>query len=791
MKISKNWLKDYLNFDNYSDEELFKLINMHICEIEDYKALVKASCLSIGLVKECEMHPNSDHLHVCQVEVSSGTIEQIVCGAPNVEKGKKVIVAQVGAVLPGDFKIKTSKIRGVESNGMLCSLEELGIEEKYIDDEFKKGIQLLPEDAPIGENPLTYLGLDDIVINLDLTANRSDLLSIEGVAYDLGAVLDQKVQEKVPVIKECETKNPINITIESESCYQYLARTLRNVKIKPSPQWLKARLIACGVRPINNVVDITNYVMLELGQPLHAFDQEQLGETIIVRNAQEGEKITTLDEVERTLLNTDLVIANEKEALCIAGVMGGGDSEVTDSTQTVVLEAAYFEPLSVRKTSARLGLKSESSTRFERKVDYGRVERALNYAAALMVELAEAEVLCGIAKVVKKDIPKKKVSITVAKINSVLGTNLTSLEVENIFKRLAYSFEKSNNAYCIAIPSRRMDLEASYQDIIEDVARMNGYDSIPTTLATSRTKGSLTKKQKRVRTIRSIFSSLGFNETISYSLIARKDLYLYTLEEKPQVELLMPLTEEHSVMRQSLLNGVLEAMCYNKARKVEHLSFFEIGNTYSTLGEVLKLAGAMTGIYSSCLWKGDKQPSDYFILKGILDTFFDNMNVNVVYKPCTTQPQFHPGRTAALFLGDKQIGIIGELHPRHAREIGLSGTVAFEIELEPILFDNDTFSYKMMNKYPFVTRDLAIVVKKDIDAESILNVVRQTAKKNLVNLEVFDVYTGENVAPEEKSLAIKLTLEDETKTLESADVDKIIKSILNRLEYYFQARLRD
>ena len=397
MKVSKNWLKEYLNLDGITDEELFDKINAHVCEIESYQSLVKASSLSIGYVHECVMHPDSDHLHICQVEVSEGNIQQIVCGAPNVAAGKKVIVANVGAVLPGDFKIKASKIRGVESNGMLCSLQELGIEEKYIDEAFKNWIQLLGEDAPIGGDPLSYLGLDDIVIDLDLTSNRSDLLSIEGVAFDLGAALNQQVITILPELEESQKQNPVQVKIETNGCYKYLARTIENVTIADSPQWLKARLIASGIRPINNVVDVTNYVLLELGQPLHAFDKDHLGDYILIRDAIDGEKLTTLDGIERTLLNTDIVIANQNEALCLGGVMGGLTSEVEPNTKNIVLEAAYFDPLRVRKTSSRLGLKSESSMRFERKVDYERVDRALDYAAQLIAELAGGIVLQGVS----------------------------------------------------------------------------------------------------------------------------------------------------------------------------------------------------------------------------------------------------------------------------------------------------------------------------------------------------------------------------------------------------------
>lgn len=791
MKVSKNWLKEYLNLDGITDEELFDKINAHVCEIESYQSLVKASSLSIGYVHECVMHPDSDHLHICQVEVSEGNIQQIVCGAPNVAAGQKVIVANVGAVLPGDFKIKASKIRGVESNGMLCSLQELGIEEKYIDEAFKNGIQLLGEDAPIGGDPLSYLGLDDIVIDLDLTSNRADLLSIEGVAFDLGAALNQQVITILPELEESQKQNPVQVKIETKGCYKYLARTIENVTIADSPQWLKARLIASGIRPINNVVDVTNYVLLELGQPLHAFDKDHLGDYILIRDAIDGEKLTTLDGIERTLLNTDIVIANQNEALCLGGVMGGLTSEVELNTKNIVLEAAYFDPLRVRKTSSRLGLKSESSMRFERKVDYERVDRALDYAAQLIAELAGGIVLQGVSAQIQEEPPVKMVDITTAKINHVLGTDLQDAEVEDIFKRLAYPYVKQGETYTITIPSRRMDLEASYQDIIEDVARMHGYDAIPTTLAATDAKGGLSSSQRRIRSTRQILSSMGLNEVVTYSLIAKKDVFLYTLKEEDLVEVLMPMTEDRAVMRQSLLNGVLEAVRYNRARKVDNLCFFEIGNTHTMQKETLKLAIAVSGVFTSHLWRGQKQPADFYVVKGLLDTYLERMGITAVYRPYKEQSHFHPGRTAAIYVQDRMIGILGELHPRYAKEMGLGNTVALEIELEELLKEQTGFTYKGLNKYPTVTRDLAIVVNRDILAEDILALVRQTARKNLVNIEVFDLYTGENVGEDEKSLAITLTLEDTSKTLESEDVDKIIHSLLKRLELVYKAKLRN
>ncbi len=791
MKVSKNWLKEYLDLDHITDEELFKEISFHICEIESYKKMVDASCLSIGKVLECEMHPDSDHLHVCQVEIRPNEVSQIVCGAPNVKAGVKVIVALPGAVLPGDFKIKPSKIRGVESNGMLCSLQELGIEEKYVDEEFKNGIYLFDDEAIIGEDPLKYLGFDDTIIDLELTSNRSDLLSIEGVAYDLGATLNQKILPIEPSFEVSEKKNPVSVCVETDKCYKYNARYLANVTIAPSPQWMKARLIASGIRPINNVVDITNFVLMEMGQPLHSFDADRLGNTIVVRQAKENETLKTLDNIERTLHKDDIVITNGKEAVCVAGVMGGLTTEVEPTTKNIILEAAYFDPLSIRKTSTRIGLKSESSIRFERKIDYERVERALDYAAQLMQELCGAEIYDGVASDIKVVLENKSVIITADKVNKVLGTGLSDSQVQSIFDRLDYSYIKKNLEYTITLPSRRMDLEPSVQDIIEDVARINGYDNIPTTIAKTRDKGCLTYAQKRTRLIRQILANMGLNEVVSYSLIAKKDLYVYTTKELEPIEVMMPMTEDRAVMRQSLLNGVIDAIGYNKARKIEDLAMFEIGNTYAKEKEELKLAIAISGLFTSHLWKGMKQEASFYLLKGIVESLFKKLNIEVSYTPYKEISSFHPGRCAGIVYKNKMIGIMGQMHPKFSKDKGIGTTVALEISLEDILNAEEVFVYKPINKFPSITRDLAIVCKKEINANDIELLIKQTGKKALTRIELFDVYTGENVKADEKSLAFKLTFEDATKTLETSEVDKIIKSILNRLDYVYKAKIRE
>jgi len=788
MRASKNWLSEYVDLNNFTDDDLFREINAHVCEIESYSKLINATNLTIGHVLECEAIPET-HLHKCQVDLGN-EVSQIVCGAPNVDKGVYAIVALPGAVLPGNFKIKASKIRGVESNGMLCSLQELGIEEKYVPERFKNGIFLFDEfKVKAGDDPLKALCYDDTVIDLELTSNRSDLLSIEGIAYDLAATLDKPIKLREFNLKESNDKNPVSVSIETDKCYKYNARYLANVEIKESPLFIKARLIASGIRPINNVVDITNYVLMELGQPLHSFDADKLGNKIVVRCAEEKEKMVTLDDIERNLEPTDVVITDGKKPHCLGGVMGGKISEVTNNTKNIVLEAAYFDPLSIRKTSTRLNLKSESSIRFERKIDYDRVERALDYAAYLMCEYANATCYKGVASAIKREMPKEHIKITTNKINSVLGTELTDEFVNKIFDRLNYTYTKNNLEYDITIPSRRMDLEKSVQDIIEDVARINGYDNIPTTIAKTRDRGYLTYSQKRVRLVRQILSNMGLNEVVNYSLISKDELGLYVKEAKEPIEVLMPLTEERSVMRQSVLNGLIDNIAYNKARKLENLSFFEISNIHTKNEEILHLGMAINGLYTSNLWCGEKQVASFYLLKGIFEALCNKLNFKVSYLPCKDIKTFHPGRCASIIHKNKVIGVIGELHPKFAKEKGVSGTIALEIDMTDLINEENGLKYQSINKYPLVSRDLAIVVNKDVLADSVLNSIKR-ACKNITSVELFDVYTGENVGENEKSLAFNITFEDRTKTLENQEIDEFVDVILKRLDKEFNARLR-
>jgi len=790
MKVSINWLKEYVDLGNKSITELEELFSLHLTEIEEMFQLANATNMKIGYVHECVNHPDSDHLHVCQVEIEPGNIQQIVCGAPNVRTGVKVIVATPGAVLPGDFVIKPSKIRGVESNGMLCSFQELGIEEKYIDEEFKNGIYLLDDDAPIGEDPLEYLKLSDFVFDLSITPNRADLLSMIGVAYDVASYLGNDVSIKEPVVHEIKEENPVKVTLDTDKCYQYHARYIKDVKIQKSPWWLRQRLIASGIRPINNVVDITNYILMEYGQPLHSFDADKLGNNIVVRTANEGEKFTTLDEIERTLTTDDIVITDGVNPVCLAGVMGGLNTEVDDNTVNIILEAAEFNPSSVRKTSARLALRSESSYRFERKIDSLRVTKALDKAAEMLEELASGKVLNGVSSVVNREFKELEISVALDKINSYMGVKLSSDEVSNILSNMKFSYKFDGVTYTVTVPSRRIDYDNNYQDLIEDIARFYGFDRIPLTTPKTSDKGHLTKAQSLERSVKNFLAGYGLNETITYSLTSKEHLYEFANEDIKSVKVLMPITEEKEYMRLSLIPSLLDVVAYNKARHMDSAKFFEISNVYSDNGENVLLTGALSGIFDKSLWQGKKEIVDFYLVKGILEELLYKLGIKAQFVK-GDHKNMHPGKTADIVVSDDTIGYVGAVHPKYQKDHSLNETFVFEIDFNKLVaYYVESLGYKPSSKFPSITRDLAIVCDKTIKSSDITDLIKQTARKLLVDIELFDVFESEALGLDKKQLAYKLTFCDTEKTLETADVEKVIKSILNRLEFTYKATLR-
>lgn len=787
MKVSMNWLKELVDVD-VSVNELSDLFNLHSAEVEEYYKLVNATKLIVGHVVSMEKHPNADKLNVCQVDVGTLTT-QIVCGAPNVGPGQNVIVSLPGAVLPGGFKIKASVIRDVESFGMICSLGELGIDKKYHQED---GIHVITEECKAGDDPLEVLALNDEVMALDLTPNRADLLSMMGVAYDTAAILNKKVKLVEYKIKEEKEVNPVQIKLDTEHCSVYTARVIKDIVIKDSPKWLQSRLIAAGIRPISNVVDITNYVMLATGQPLHAFDYDLLGsDTITVRMATDGEEFISLDNKKRVLTTDDIVITNDTKVVALGGVMGGLETEIVEGSKTVLLESAIFDPYHIRKTSNRLDLRSEASTRFERKVDPNRTILALEMATDLFVKYADGKVLKGINEVDNSDKTGKEISVTVQKINRVLGSEYSLELITETFNRLAYNFTEVDGLYVIKAPTRKQDLE-TYQDIIEEVGRIIGYDKLPTKLPKTDSQGKLSEHQEFKRKVNNILTGLGLSEVVTYALVNEENVYDFTIDNNDLVRLLMPLSNDRNVLCKTPLNGILDVVKYNSARKNTDLALFEIGKRYDTDKESVLLSGALTGELSSTLWKGNKEVVDFFIVKGIIQSLFNEIGLShLEFIANKDYDNLHPGQSAYIKDRTGNVGFIGKLHPKYAKENSVKDVFVFELELDKLYDLRRPFKKaKEINKFPSVYRDIAIVVDKTTSAKEVIDTISKAGKRMLLSVDVFDLYQGENVEESKKSLALRLEFSDPKKTLETKEVDDRVASILHALDKNLKATLR-
>ena len=790
MILSRNFVKDYIDLDdnlNIKDiaEDMTRVGN----EYDLAQKFINASNLVIGEIIECKAHPDSDHLHVCKVNVGK-EILQIVCGAPNARAGIKVIVALPGAELPNDITIKKGNIRGVESNGMMCSIAELGLDNKFLTKEDKEGICELGKDAIVGEDPIKYLGYDDDIVDFELTANRGDLLSVLGLAYELGAIYNKKVKD-VDLSHSENSKNVndvFNIDIQTENCSLFLAKKVENVEIKESPKFIKNRLMACGIRPINNVVDISNYVMLELGQPLHFYDADKLGENLVVRMANKNEKLVTLDEQERTLDENDLVIANKKEAVGLAGVMGGLDTEVTENTKNIIIESAIFDGVKVRKTSKKI-LRSEASNRFEKGLDPNRTYMAIERACNMLEKYAEGEVLSGTVKYDKTKKEDKKIEITFKNILDVLGVQISNDDILDVFTKLGFTYELEGEKIKVLVPTRRMDISIK-EDLIEEVGRIYGVDNIKGKLPVLPVKqGSY---DKVTRGIRNKMVSLGLNETLSMIFTNEQDARKYTVDDFEVVKLLDPLAEERNSLRYSLIPSMMKIYEYNKARENKDICIFEIGKGFfkkeNEYGENKKLACLMTGEYY--LGLGNKANVDFYIIKGVVEEVLNYLGYENRYSlitPSKLPKEFHPYQTAEINVNADSVGIVGKVHPSICKE----PVFVMEINLDKLLSKKiGKLKYKEISKFPNVKKDVAFVVNKDIPSKEIETVIKKAGGNTLTKIEVFDVYTGENVAENEKSIAYSLTFNDSKKTLTEDEVMKNFNKIIENVEKKCDAKLR-
>lgn len=787
MKLSTNFVKDYVDIDvdlKNLAEDMTRVGN----EYDSAEKLIPATKLVVGKVLECVTHPDSDHLHCCKVDVGTEVLN-IVCGAPNVRQGIKVIVALVGAKLP-EITIKKGMIRGQESNGMLCALYEIGIDKKFLSEEEKNGIHILDDDAIVGTDPIKYMGLDDEVIDFELTANRGDLLSILGMAYEIGAIYNKKVRDIDLTHNESgeDLNKSFNVKVDTNNCNLFLARKAINVTIKESPNFIKSRLIASGIRPINNVVDISNYVMLECGQPLHFYDADKLGNTIQVRMAYNGEKIITLDGQERVLDENDIVIADGTKSIGIAGTMGGFETEITDNTKNVIIESAIFDGVKVRKTSKKI-VRSEASNRFEKGLDPNRTYMAIERAVKLLEEYAGATIQKGTVVYDQSDKSEKTIDITSKNINDVLGANISDEDIMDVYKKLGFKALKNENKITVTVPKRRLDISIK-EDLIEEVSRIYGVDNIKGTLPITTMKmGTIDKTE---REIRNKMISLGLNDTLPYILINNKEVHKFTSDQFEELKLMDPMTEERNTLRYSLIPSLYKIYEYNKAHYVKDVNIFEVGKGFwkkeDKVGEELRLGVLMSGEYY--LGIENKKNVDFYVIKGIAEEILDFLGYENRYSfvmPKQKISELHPGQTAEINVNGEIIGVVGRIHP----EISKENVFIMEINLEKLLSKKTgKMKFKEISIYPEIKKDIAVVLDKNITSDEIAKTIKSNAGKLLIKTEVFDVYTGTNLPEGKKSIAYSLTFGANDRTLKDEEVNPVIDKIVVGLEKAFGAELR-
>ncbi|HBE8181052.1 TPA: phenylalanine--tRNA ligase subunit beta [Staphylococcus aureus] len=784
MLISNEWLKEYVTIDDSVSNlaERITRTGIEVDDLIDYTKDIKN--LVVGFVKSKEKHPDADKLNVCQVDIGEDEPVQIVCGAPSVDAGQYVIVAKVGGRLPGGIKIKRAKLRGERSEGMICSLQEIGISSNYIPKSFESGIFVFSESQVPGTDALQALYLDDQVMEFDLTPNRADALSMIGTAYEVAALYNTKMTKPETTSNELElsANDELTVTIENEDKVPYYsARVVHDVTIEPSPIWMQVRLIKAGIRPINNVVDISNYVLLEYGQPLHMFDQDAIGsQQIVVRQANEGEKMTTLDDTERELLTSDIVITNGQTPIALAGVMGGDFSEVKEHTSNIVIEGAIFDPVSIRHTSRRLNLRSESSSRFEKGIATEFVDEAVDRACYLLQTYANGKVLKDRVSSGELGAFITPIDITADKINRTIGFDLSQNDIVTIFNQLGFDTEINDDVITVQVPSRRKDITIK-EDLIEEVARIYGYDDIPSTLPVFEkvTSGQLTDRQYKTRMVKEVLEGAGLDQAITYSLVSKEDATAFAMQQRQTIDLLMPMSEAHASLRQSLLPHLIEAASYNVARKNKDVKLFEIGNVFFANGEgelpdqVEYLSGILTGDYVVNQWQGKKETVDFYLAKGVVDRVSEKLNLEFSYRRADIDG-LHPGRTAEILLENKVIGFIGELHPTLAADNDLKRTYVFELNFDALMAVSVGYiNYQPIPRFPGMSRDIALEVDQNIPAADLLSTIHAHGGNILKDTLVFDVYQGEHLEKGKKSIAIRLNYLDTEETLTDERVSKV------------------
>lgn len=794
MLISLDWLKQYVDIK----EDIPQLENALTMIGQEVEAIdIQGKHLDnvvIGQITEYGKHPNSDKLTLLKVNVGAEEELQIVCGAPNHKLGDKVVVAKIGAVLPGDFKIKKSKIRDVESFGMLCSQVELGIGEDG------DGIIILPEDAPIGEEYRKYAGLDDVIFELEITPNRPDCLSHIGIAREVAAYYGRKVKYPSYTLSEVidSVNNYAKVRVEDkERCKRYMGRVIRNVTVAESPEWLKKRIRAMGLKPINNIVDITNFVMFEYNQPMHAFDLDKLeNNTVVVRAAENGEKITTLDGVERDLVNGELVIADEVKPIAIAGIIGGQATQIEAETKNVFLEVAYFTPDNIRKSAKKLGIVTDSGYRNERGLDIENLPEVIDRAAALIAEVASGEVLDEVIDKYIEKPQKYEIPLNLTKLNTFIGKKLEFDTVGKILSNLGLGIKTlSQDMLLITPPTYRTDLTRP-EDLYEEVIRMYGFENIEAVMPVEDIESGLKDSKISVAdNLKEILKEIGLHEVINYTFIPREALDILKIKDKV-IEISNPLSEDMVIVRPTLMYSLLANIRDNFNRNQFDLRFFEVSKVFTPAEELanedLRICVAIAGKPERTLWNPKPKAYDFYTMKGYVEKLLEYMGINRYKLERSSNENFHPGRSADIKIGNDVIGTFGEVHPDVLEAMDIKRERAYVADIDLARAEKyikSAVKYERIVKYPEVTRDLAIVMDKDILVGNMVEDLKRVSPL-IEKIEIFDVYEGEKIDADKKSVAISIVLRNKVKTLEEKEINDVVTKVLETISKKYRGEIR-
>ena len=795
MDISLKVLNRYIKVDDQDPKELANKITSIGLEVEGMHNLANGNNMTIGHVLECVPHPDSDHLNVCKVEVKPGEIRQIVCGAPNVATNQKVIVANPGCDLGNGFIIKESKIRGVESNGMICSIAELGLDQRLLKPEDKEGIHVLDDNAPVGEDPLEYIGLKDTILEIGLTPNRADCMALTSFAYEVGAILKRDVN-----LPKIETKgidgSGINVKVDTDLCSFFGAKLVKGVTTKESPEWLKNALLASGIKPINNIVDISNFVMLETGQPIHMYDYDKLNKKEFVIKTGFDCKEILLDGEEYTIEPNDIIVSTDDGIGCVAGVMGSNSTKIDENTTNIVIEVATFDGTTLRETARRLNLLTDASQHYIKgALNTANSLNILERCANLLEELADAK---EIYKSVTTDlnIEERYVEVSTSKVNGLLGTNISTLEIEEIFNSLKFEFTLNGEQFNVKVPTYRNDITMA-ADLIEEVARIYGYDKIPSTLPEmSMTVGKRSDVQAKKHMIRNLLKDQGLHETLTYSLTSPtlvEDFNIFHTNET--IKLAMPLGEERSVTRKSIISSLLQVINYNQSHNIKDVNVFELSTTYSKNTELQNLAIACCGEYNGLAFKQISYKVDYYLMKGFVETIFKNLGVEEsrykLVRVDQNDTNYHPGRSAYIMIGKEIVGVIGNIHPLMEKKYNVKDVYVVELNLTTLLnLKTSKVKFVDIPMYPSVSRDIALVMDKDVATYDVCRKIIQASKQLVKETKIFDVYEGEHIGANKKSVAINLIFQDPKGTLEENTINAVMEKILESVSKEFDAVLR-